>query len=93
MITQIKATYFCLLYTAHTPFNVRLTNHIQSSGFGLSNYLFIEMYDRREYMLIAFLDPRFKGNFETLCLLHETIDHQEDVLIKKMWQVRSFSSF
>lgn len=28
-----------------------------------------------------------------LCLLHKAIDHQEDVLIKKMWQVRSLSSF
>lgn len=51
------------------------------------------MCDKKEYVLMALLDPGFKGKFETPWLLHEAIDHQEDVLIKKMWQVRSFSSF
>lgn len=78
---------------AYTPFCGMLTNQIQSNDIGLGNYRFIEMCDRKECMLVAFLDPGFKGNFETLCLLHEAIDHKEDVLIKKMWQVRSFSSF
>lgn len=70
-----------------------LTNQIPSNDIGLGNYKFIEMCDTKEYVLVAFLDPGFKGNFETLCLLHEAIDHKEDVLIKKMWQVRSFSFF
>ena len=60
-----------------------VTNQIQSNDIGLTKYKFIEMCDKKEYMLVAFLDPGFKGNFETLSLLHEAIDHQEDVLIKK----------
>lgn len=51
-----------------------LINQIQSNDFGLTNYKFIEMCDEKEYMLVAFLDPGFEGNFETLSLLYEAID-------------------
>lgn len=89
---QIQIRCLCLSYMGiHTSLEI-ITNQVQSNDIGLANYKFIEMCDRKEYMLVAFPDPGFKGNFESLCPLHEGIDHQKDVLIKKVWQVRSLSS-
>lgn len=61
-----------------------IMDQIQNNDIDLTNYKFIKICERKEYMFVAFLYPEFKGNFETLCLLCEAIDHQEDVLIKKM---------
>ena len=82
-----------LLYGHKYLFCGIVTNQIQTNDISLTNYRFIEMCDKKEYVLMTFLDPGFEGKFETSWLLHEAMDHQEDVLIKKMWQVRSFSSF